>query len=80
MVKGKNIICRTMYNFCLSYQIFSFFLSIVISVVEFSRRDDMKYALKELDNEKLNGSRVTLEEAVSSLKPIDSSIAKSNTI
>jgi RNA recognition motif-containing protein len=38
-----------------------------ISVVEFSRRDDMKYALKELDNEKLNGSRVTLEEAVSSL-------------
>jgi len=25
----------------------------------------MKYALKELDNEKLNGTRVTLEEAVS---------------
>ena len=35
------------------------------SVVEFARRDDMKYALRELDNEKLNGSRVTLEEAVS---------------
>ncbi|OBZ81322.1 Serine-arginine protein 55 [Choanephora cucurbitarum] len=32
-------------------------------VVEFARRDDMKYALRELDNEKLNGSRVTLEEA-----------------
>jgi hypothetical protein len=27
----------------------------------------MKYALKELDNEKLNGTRVTLEEAVSIL-------------
>ncbi|GAA5796478.1 hypothetical protein EDC94DRAFT_615351 [Helicostylum pulchrum] len=32
-------------------------------VVEFARREDMKYALKDLDNEKLNGSRVTLEEA-----------------
>ncbi|KAL9543748.1 hypothetical protein PS6_009115 [Mucor atramentarius] len=32
-------------------------------VVEFAKRDDMKYALKELDNEKLNGTRVTLEEA-----------------
>lgn len=27
----------------------------------------MKYALKDLDNEKLNGSRVTLEEAVSTI-------------
>lgn len=36
-----------------------------ISVVEFARRDDMKYALKELNGTKLNGYRLKLEEAVS---------------
>lgn len=36
----------------------------IFRVVEFASRDDMKYALKELDNEKLNGARVRLEEAV----------------
>ncbi|KAI8890814.1 hypothetical protein K501DRAFT_290284 [Backusella circina FSU 941] len=32
-------------------------------VVEFAKREDMKYALRNLDNEKLNGQRVTLDEA-----------------
>ncbi|CAO3616465.1 unnamed protein product [Cunninghamella blakesleeana] len=31
-------------------------------IVEFSRRDDMKYALSRYNNTKLNGQRVTLEE------------------
>jgi arginine/serine-rich splicing factor 4/5/6 len=53
-----NFVIRWIIFVCLTWLLF-------ISVVEFSRRDDMKYALKELDNEKLNGSRVTLEEAVS---------------
>ncbi|CEG67789.1 hypothetical protein RMATCC62417_04162 [Rhizopus microsporus] len=34
-------------------------------VVEFARRDDMKYALKELNGTKLNGYRLKLEEASS---------------
>ena len=34
------------------------------SVVEFAHREDMKYALRELDNARLNGQRVSLMEAV----------------
>lgn len=33
-------------------------------MVEFAQYDDMKYALRELDDKKLNGQRVRLEEAV----------------
>lgn len=37
----------------------------IYSIVEFARRDDMKYALSRYNNTKLNGQRVTLEEPVS---------------
>lgn len=32
-------------------------------VVEFAKREDMKYALRQLDGGRLNGARVTIEEA-----------------
>lgn len=38
---------------------------IIFRVVEFAHREDMKYALRELDNSRLNGQRIILEEAVS---------------
>ncbi len=43
-------------------------LLFIYSVVEFAKRDDMKYALRVLDGGKLNDARITIEEAVSPLQ------------
>lgn len=61
MVKGKYTLYSMLHtNIILPNNVF--FLH---SVVEFSKRDDMKYALRVLDGGKLNGARITIEEAVS---------------